>query len=331
MSHAPNLPDSVQLRMAAGSEQVAVRATESGERRYRIGGTVVRDTNRLAALAATGEILLPPDFARIVEPFVATEGRAPVNLVPDQPAMTPVSVLGESGHVSRLEASVPGSLTEFVGREHERAVLSQALQDTQSGSGRFVTVVGDIGVGKSRLLFEFWKSLDGHDVLNTVGRCRERGTLTPLLPFIASMRDMLGLSKDLSDNTHDEVVGRTLKLAPELEDYLPAILHVLSIDSDEYPLPDYLEGEDLQAALGEALISVFTQGASRKPLAMLLEDWHWADEGSREVLLQLREMVAANPLLVIVTSRPGPAVTVRCRQEMCTWSWRRWAAARQPN
>jgi tetratricopeptide (TPR) repeat protein len=180
------------------------------------------------------------------------------------------------------------------------------LQDTQSGSGRFVTVVGDIGVGKSRLLFEFWKSLDGHDVLNTVGRCRERGTLTPLLPFIESMRDMLGLSKDLSDNTHDEVVGRTLKLAPELEDFLPAILHVLSIDSDEYPLPDYLEGEDLQAALGEALISVFTQGASRKPLAMLLEDWHWADEGSREVLLQLREMVAANPLLVIVTSRPGP-------------------------
>jgi len=303
--HATKLPDGVQLRIAAGSEQVAVRATESGERRYRIGGTVVRDANRLAALAAPAEILLPPDFARIVEPFVATEGRAPVNLFPDQPALTPVAVLGESGHVSRLEASAPGSLTEFVGRDHERAVLSQALQDTQSGSGRFVTVVGDIGVGKSRLLYEFWKSLDDHDVLNTVGRCRERGTLTPLLPFIESMRDMLGLSKDLSDNTQDEVVGRTLQLAPELEDYLPAILHVLSIDSDKYPLPDYLEGEDLQAALGEALVSVFTHGTSGKPLAMLLEDWHWADEGSREVLLQLREMVAANPLLVIVTSRPG--------------------------
>ena len=76
---------------------------------------------------------------------------------------------------------------------------------------------------------------------------------------------MLGLSKDLSDNTHDEVVARTLQLAPELEDYLPAILHVLSIDSDQYPLPDYLEGEDLQAALGEALISVFTQGAAGRP------------------------------------------------------------------
>jgi tetratricopeptide (TPR) repeat protein/class 3 adenylate cyclase len=301
-----NLPDSVQLRIAAGSEQVAVRATESGERRYRIGGTVVRDTNRLASLAAPGEILLPADFARIVEPFMATEGRAPVSLSPDQPAVTPVAVLGESGHVSRLEASAPGSLTEFVGRDHERTVLSQALQDAQSGFGRFVTVVGDIGVGKSRLLYEFWKSLGELNVRSTVGRCRERGTLTPLLPFIESMRDMLGLSKDLSDSTHDEVVARTLKLAPELEDYLPAILHVLSIDSDQYPLPDYLEGEDLQTALGEALISVFTQGAAGKPLAMLLEDWHWADEGSREVLLQLREMIAASPLLVVATSRPGP-------------------------
>lgn len=304
---AIRLPESVKLRFAAGSELVAIRATESGERKYRIGGTVVRDTCRLAALAAPGEILLPPDFARIVEPFVATEERTPVILDPGQSAVTPVAVLGESGHVSRLEASAPGTLTEFVGREHERAVLAQAMEDTQSGRGRYVTVVGDIGVGKSRLLYEFWKSLKDMNIRSTVGRCHERGTLTPLLPFVASMRDMLGLSTDISDDTQDDVVARTLELAPELEDYLPAILHVLSIDSDEYALPDYLEGEDLQSALGEALISVFIQGASGKPLAMLLEDWHWADESSREVLLQLREIVAANPLLVIVTSRPVPA------------------------
>jgi predicted ATPase len=146
------------------------------------------------------------------------------------------------------------------------------LQDTQSGSGRFVTVVGDIGVGKSRLLYEFWKSLGELNVRSTVGRCRERGTLTPLLPFIESMRDMLGLAKDLSDSTHDEVVARTLELAPALEVYLPAILHVLSIDSDQYPLADYLAGEDLQAALGEALISVFTQGAAGKPAVASARD-----------------------------------------------------------
>ena len=306
-SDEARLPEGVQLRFAVGSEQVAIRATESGERRYRVGGTVALDTTRLAALAAPGEILIPPDLARIVEPFVSTEGRAPVKLLPDQPALTPLAVLGESGHASRLEASDPGSLTRFVGRTNELAALSQALEDTQSGMGRFVTVVGDVGVGKSRLLFEFWKSLKDHNVRSTVGRCRERGSLTPLLPFIESVKDMLGMPKVLPDNAHDEVVTKTRDLAPQLEAYLPVILHVLSIESEQYALPSYLEGEDLQTALGEALISVFTLGAAGQPLVMLLEDWHWADEGSKEVLFQLQEMVSAYPLLVIVASRPVQA------------------------
>jgi predicted ATPase len=84
----------------------------------------------------------------------------------------------------------------------------------------------------------------------------------------------------------------------------------MTMSSKEYvgwhhsSLPSYLEGEDLQAALGEALISVFTLGSAGRPLVMLLEDWHWADEGSKEVLFQLREMLSAYPLLVVVTSRP---------------------------
>ena len=301
------LADAIRLRIAVGSEQVAIRATETGERRYRVGGNVVRDSTRLAMMARVGEILMLPDFARIVGPFVVTEERDAVRLLPDQPAIAPVAVLGESGHSSRLEASQPGSLTKFVGRRNELAALSQALEDTRSGAGRFVTVVSDVGVGKSRLLFEFWQSLEDQNVRSTMGRCREHGSLTPWLPFVASMKEMLGLPQVLGDDAHDEVVEKTRELAAPLEDYLPVILHILSTDSDQYPLPSYLEGEDLQAALVEALISVFTLGSAGRPLVMLLEDWHWADEGSREVLFQLREMIETYPLMVVVTSRPVPA------------------------
>ena len=299
-----DLPEGIELRIAVGAEQVAIRATDSGERRYRVGGTVVHDATSLATIASPGEILISSDLARVVDPFISIEERAPVELGPNQPAITPVAVLGESGHTSRLEASAPGSLTEFVGRAHELAALSQALEETQSGTGRLVTIVGDIGVGKSRLLFEFWKPLKDRNVRSVVGRCRERGTLTPLLPFIACVKDILGMANSLPDNAHDEIVAKTRQLAPQLDAYLPAILHVLSIESEQYVLPSYLEGEDLQAALGEALISVFTLGSAGQPLVMLLEDWHWADEGSKEVLFQLREMVSAYPLLVVVTSRP---------------------------
>lgn len=303
-SDVQQMPEGVVLRIAVGTAQVAIRATDSGERPYRVGGTVVTDTTRLATLAVPGEILTYPDVARVVEPFVTVEERAAVQLVPGRPATTPLAVLRESGHVSRLEASSPGDLTEFVGRANELAVLSQALNETRSGEGRFVTVVGDVGVGKSRLLLEFWKTLKERDVRSAVGRCRERGVLTPLLPFIDSVKDMLGLAKTLPDHAHDDVVAKTQQLAPQLEAYIPAILQLLSIESDRYVLPSYLEGEDLHAALGEALISVFTLGSAGRPLVMILEDWHWADEGSKEVLFLLREMVSAYPLLVIVTSRP---------------------------
>jgi serine/threonine protein kinase/tetratricopeptide (TPR) repeat protein len=303
---ASDLPEGVELRLAVGSEQVAIRATESGERRYRVGGTVVNDATRLATVASPGEILVSPELARVVAPFVSTEDRDPVELAPNQAVITPVAVLDESGHDSKLEASAPGTLTKFVGRFHELAALSQALEETQSGAGRLVTVVGDIGVGKSRLLLEFWRSLEENKVRYTVGRCRERGITTPLLPFIDSAKDMLGLAKTLPVDAHDRVAERTRGLAPQLDAYLPAILHVLSIESEQYPLPSYLEGEDLQAALGEALVSIFTLGSAGQPLVMLLEDWHWADEGSKEVLFQLREMVSAYPLLVVVTSRPLP-------------------------
>jgi serine/threonine protein kinase/tetratricopeptide (TPR) repeat protein len=298
------LVESIALSLAVGSEQVAIRATDSGERRYRVGGTVISQTLHLARVASAGDILLGAELARAVKPFIATEQRAEVELTPGEPPSKTVAVLGESAHDGRLLASVPGVLTEFVGRSHELATLARALQETESGAGRLVTVIGDVGVGKTRLLLEFWKTLGDQLIRCTVGRCRERGMLTPLLPFIDSVKDMLGLAKTLPDNAHDNVVAKMRDLAPELETFIPAILHVLSIDSERYALPSYLEGEDLQAALAEALISVFTLGAAGNPLVMILEDWHWADEGSTEVLHRLKEMLSAYPLLVVVTSRP---------------------------
>ena len=301
------VPEGVTLGFAVGSEQVAIRAIESGERRYRVGGKVVRDTTRLATFAAAGEILIPPNLARVVEAFVSTKGRDSVQLTPGHEAMAPLAVLGESSQSHELQVTAPNSITRFVGRTSELGALSQALSDTKSGAGRFITVIGDIGVGKSRLLLEFWESLKDDDVRSTVGRCQERGSLTPLLPFIDNVKDILGIDEGVADNAHDEVVQKIRTLSPQLENYVSLILQLLSIDSDEFSLPSYLEGEDLKTALGEALISVFTLGSAGRPLVILLEDWHWADEGSKAVLFRLREMVSANPLLVIVTSRPTPS------------------------
>jgi len=300
-----DVPVAVELRSAVGSGHVAIRAAGAGERRYRVGGTVVGDVSRLAATAAPGELLILPDLARSVAPFVQTEERAPVRLSSDASAVIPLAVLAESGAEGRVEAQDPEGLTQFVGRVDELNTLMRALEGANSGVGRVVSVVGDAGVGKSRLLLELRTKLNDDGIRYVLGRCRARGGLTPFIPFIDSVRAMLGTARVTSDSAHDLVVERTRSLAPELEIYLPVLLHLLSIESEEFPLPEYLAGEDLRVAIGEALVSVFTLGSRGEPLVVLLEDWHWADGGSRDVLNQLSEMVSAYPLLLVVAARPG--------------------------
>ncbi|MCH7839504.1 MAG: tetratricopeptide repeat protein, partial [Planctomycetes bacterium] len=294
----------IELRCAVGSGNVAIQATEAGERRYRVGGTVGRDVARLAAAAASGEILVSAELSRTVVPFVDTEERAPVTLSSDGPPVTPLAVLGESEADSRLDASMPGRLTRFVGRKDELSTLMRALEGANSGAGRVVSVLGDAGVGKSRLLHEFRSSLADDSIRYVQGRCHANGSLTPFLPFIECVKAMLGTARSQEEQAHDHVVERTRSLASELEIYIPVLLHLLSIESDEYRLPDYLAGEDLRATVAEALVSLFTLGSRGQPLVMLLEDWHWSDGGSSDVLDQLAEMVSAYPLLVVVTARP---------------------------
>jgi serine/threonine protein kinase/tetratricopeptide (TPR) repeat protein len=294
----------LQLHSAIGSGLVAIRPTDSAERPYRVGGTITRDIGRLAGAAGVGDILIPGDLARSVAPFVDTEERAEISLTPDGPLVRPLAVLGESEVDSRLDASLPGSLTRFVGRTDEMNSLTRAMEGANTGSGRLVSIVGDAGVGKSRLLHEFRTALADDSIRYIQGRCHAYGTLTPFLPFIECVKAMLGLARSPQDQVHDHVVTRTRALASELEIYIPVLLHLLSIDSHEHPLPTHLVGEDLRAGIVEGLLSLFTLGSRGQPLVILLEDWHWADGGSTEVLEQLVEMASSYPLLILVTARP---------------------------
>ena len=227
-----------------------------------------------------------------------------MRLSPDAPSVNPLAVLTESGAKGRVEAQDPEGLTRFVGRADELSTLTRALEGAGSGVGRVVTVVGEAGVGKSRLLHEFRAGLADDSIRYVQGRCQTHGGLTPFVPFIESVRAMLGMSWATSDSAPAIVVERIRNLAPELEIYIPVLFHLLSVESDEFPLPEYLAGEDLRVAIGEALVSVFTLGSRGQPLVVLLEDWHWADGGSRDVLKQLSEMVSAYPLLLVVAARP---------------------------
>ena len=137
------------------------------------------------------------------------------------------------------------------------------------------------------------------------GRCRSYGGLALYSPFVETLRELLQLP--LTEKRCipvDDVVARICEISQSLEAFAPLYLHLLSMTSDAHPLPQHLRGEPLQSAMGEALTALLTAVADIAPTLLLLEDWHWSDEGSRETLRQLMEVTSAHALLIVVTSRP---------------------------
>ncbi|AMW05772.1 hypothetical protein GEMMAAP_15145 [Gemmatimonas phototrophica] len=297
---------SSQLRLRSGIHTglVVAQRLRQGDRRYRISGPPSELASRLSAHAQDDAILMSPETRRLVAPFIFT-GEAPaLHLGGQTGTVMPHRVLGSSDVRSRFEG-ITTALTPFVGREQERALLAQQWQHARDGAGRMVVLVGEAGAGKSRLLHELRESATADGARMLAGRCDAYGSGTPFLPFVEAAQELLQLDRRTnSAERHDTVVLAVRALDRSLDEFLPLYLALLSIPSDAHPVPDHLKGELFQVAMLSAVAALFTTGAQSAPAVLLLEDWHWADEGSRAALRQMVEVVSAVPLCIVVTSRP---------------------------
>ncbi|HUF25835.1 MAG TPA: tetratricopeptide repeat protein [Gemmatimonadaceae bacterium] len=305
----------LDLHTGVDSGPVVARPAPSGLG-YQVTGDAARVSAQLSAHAAADEVWISPECRRLVAPFFETQAREPVVLRQREDPLVPLRVIRESGLQTRLEAAERASLTAFTGRDHELAMLRRCRDRALRGAGQLATVVGEAGMGKSRLLHEFRHELDRDQVEVLRGRCQSYGSGTAYLPFIEALRGMLRLG-DIDDPAGQivEVLAAVRHVGPELEEFIPLYLSLLSIPSEEYIVPGHLRGEQFRLAMQEALAAAFTLSALQRPAVVLLEDWHWADDASHAVLEQLIEVAADYPLLLVVTYRPGYGV--------------RWAGASQ--
>ena len=291
----------LQLRTGIGMGIVVVQPAGSPDEGYRVAGAPVNTASRLAAHAGPGEVLIGDECRRRVAPYFAMEAGEPLRSRGSEEQLVPYRVVGETGISSPFDSA--DKLTSFVARERELEALVEASEEAARGEGRFVSVIGDAGSGKSRLLFEFRNGLDRRAMRVLEGRCVERAEGF-YVPFADALRTRLGAERG-SIADADECVRSLLSISTELEAFLPYYLHILGLDSDEHPVPD-LDGEQTRMAILEALTVWLATDAAKQPVALLLENWQHADGASRDVLAQLTEMVAAHPLLVVVTARPHP-------------------------
>jgi predicted ATPase len=103
---------------------------------------------------------------------------------------------------------------------------------------------------------------------------------------------------------HEKAVLNILAIDPSLEKYLPVYLHLLSIPSEIYPLPQHLHDQELTTAILEALAAIFILNSNNQPMVLVFEDWHWVDDVSDAALKHIIGLIASHPLMVLVVYRP---------------------------
>jgi class 3 adenylate cyclase/tetratricopeptide (TPR) repeat protein len=206
---------------------------------------------------------------------------------------------------TRLEATAATrGLSPFVGRERERAVLDSALARALNGDGGAIGIVGDPGVGKSRLVREF--VLDcvarGVTVNSTTGFAHARHV--PFRPMLALYRDYFGVGKlDVSDAARDRIESTMLALDPAFAADLPLLFEYLGVPDRDRPPPP-LDPEESQRRLLSLMTRSVEVRSRHEAAVLVVEDLHWIDEASAAFLENLLEAVVGTRLLLVTTFRP---------------------------
>lgn len=296
-----------KLRMHTGISTglVVTHIRDHRDGNYGITGDTVNIGARLPSQAHADEIMVAPETYSLISPFFETHPLEAVAVKGKTKPLIPHRVIGESAVQTRFEAAQIQGFTDFTGREQELTVLSACLEKTLNGKGQFVTVLGEAGLGKSRLIYEFRHALNRSAITVVQGRCQSYGKSIPYFPHINALRRGLNLrDEDTPAELHEKAVFNVLAIDPSLEQYLPLYLHLLSIPSETYPLPEHLHGPELAYAIQKALAAINILNAKRKPYVLVLEDWHWADEASDLALKHIISVIASHPLMVLVIYRP---------------------------
>jgi AAA ATPase domain/Adenylate and Guanylate cyclase catalytic domain len=225
----------VEVRVGLNSGEVVVRAISSD---LHMDYTAVGQTTHLAArmeqLASPGTTLLTADTLRLAEGYVEVK---PLGAMPVKGLPTPVEayeLTGGGPRRSRLSAAAARGLTRFVGRDAELEQLREALGRTASGHGQVVAIVGEPGVGKSRLVWEVTHSHRTHGWLILQAGSVSYGKATPYLPVVDLLKGYLQIAdRDEPRAIREKVTGKLLALDRTLEPALPALLTLLDVPVED--------------------------------------------------------------------------------------------------
>jgi len=295
----------VQIRVGLNSGEVVVGSISNT---LHMDYTAVGQTTHLAArmeqTASPGSILITAHTLALVDGLIKTRSLGPRSIKGLEAPIEVYEVVGAGRVRSRPGAATAGGLSRFVGRQTELAHLARAFDRARAGHGQVVALVGDPGVGKSRLVRELIRSGQTHDGLVLECGAVSYGKATPYLPVIGLLRAYFQVeSRDDGRTVRDKVTGKLVPLDRSFEPMVPAFLALLDVaaESGEWQALD--PPQRRQRTL-EACRRLLLTESQVGPLVVVFEDLQWFDSESQALLDTLVDSLPATRMLLLVTYRP---------------------------
>ncbi len=268
-------------------------------------GDTVNLAARIQTLAEPGTVCVSENTYRRVQEYFEFEclGERMV-----KGKATPIQVyrpLRERAVQNRMDVSVERGLTPYTGREQEQKVLAGYLTRAGTGQGQVVLVSGEAGIGKSRTLIEFKKAMDPRRLHWIGGQCISFGENIPYLPVVDVIKHAFEVQDaDDADQIIAKVQAKTALWQEACRASEPYIRFLLNVD----PGDDQVAAMDPQvrrAGFFDAFRAVVTEFSRSKTVVIAIEDLHWVDEQSEEIIASLVDCIDRLPVLLLLTARPG--------------------------
>jgi adenylate cyclase len=213
--------------------------------------------------------------------------------------------LEDAGPVrTRLEVARARGFSRFVGRADEMATLELALNRAQQGDGQVVGVVGEAGVGKSRLCLEFVNHCRARGMAVYDAHCPAHGKAVAFLPLLELLRSLLDVSeRDSDQKVRETITGRLILLDREFDESLSLVFEFLGVPDPERPAPQ-ADAKIRQQQLFGFVRRLVERTSARDPCVLLVDDLQWIDSGSDAFLAQIVEVVSGSRTMLLLNFRP---------------------------